>query len=352
MIQLQNIHKEFGSQKETTFHALRGVNLSIRKGSVFGIIGRSGAGKSTLVRTINLLEPPTSGRVLVGGVDMTTLSPAELRVARRKIGMIFQGFNLLESRSVAGNVAFPLELEGKSGREIDARVDELLDLVGLSGKKHDYPAQLSGGQKQRVGIARALAADPQILLCDEATSALDPQTTREVLELLREINKKLKLTVVLITHEMSVIKEICEEVAVLDGGEVAESGTVFQVFTMPASPVTRSLVAGVMNREIPAHFAALDFLKDPEGDCSLLLRLSFLGDTAAEPVISGMVREFGIDVNILYGAIDHIQGVPFGTLIVELGGNGSRDAAIEYLRNRNLGLEVIGYVRRNLEPAL
>ncbi|NLL37609.1 MAG: methionine ABC transporter ATP-binding protein [Fretibacterium sp.] len=352
MIELQNVSKEFDLRNESAFHALKNVSLSIRKGSIFGIIGRSGAGKSTLVRLINLLEIPTSGTVRVGGVDMTSLSPVELRVARRKIGMIFQGFNLLSSRSVADNVAFPLELEGRGSDEIKGRVSELLELVDLSGKKDEYPAQLSGGQKQRVGIARALAANPDILLCDEATSALDPQTTTEVLALLKEINRKLGLTVVLITHEMSVIKEICEEVVVLDRGEVVESGAVFQVFTRPQSPVTRALVAGVMNQEIPPHFAALDFLQEPEGDCGLLVRVSFLGDTAAEPIISGMVRRFGIDVNILYGAIDHIQGVPFGTLIVELSGNGSRNAALDYLKNLNLGLEVIGYVRRNLESSL
>lgn len=348
MIVLENVCKDFDSG-EGRFHALRGVNLSIRKGSVFGVIGRSGAGKSTLVRTINLLERPTSGRVTVDGVDLSALSPDELRRARRGIGMIFQGFNLLSSRSVAENVAFPLELAGWDRSRIAGRVDELLELVGLGEKRDAYPAQLSGGQKQRVGIARALAPEPKILLCDEATSALDPQTTREVLELLRDINRKLKLTIVLITHEMAVIKEICEEVAVLDGGLVVESGAVFRVFTVPRSPVTRELVASVMTRDIPQHFAALDFLSEPEEDCGLLLRISFLGDTAAEPIISGVVRRFDVDVNILYGTIDHIQGVPYGTLIVELTGNGTREAAMEYLKNLNLGLEVIGYVRRNLE---
>ena len=347
MIVLEDVCKDFDTEGGC-FHALRGVSLSIRKGCIYGIIGRSGAGKSTLVRTINLLERPTSGRVTVAGVDLAALSPAELRRARRGIGMIFQGFNLLESRSVAGNVAFPLELAGWDAARIAARVDELLELVGLGGKRNAYPAQLSGGQKQRVGIARALAPEPKILLCDEATSALDPQTTREVLELLRDINRKLGLTVVLITHEMAVIKEICEEVAVLDAGRVVESGAVFKVFTVPQSPVTHELVASVMTRDIPQHFAALDFLREPEAGCGLLLRVSFLGDTAAEPIISGVVRRFGVDVNILYGAIDHIQGVPYGTLVVELSGNGNRDAAMEYLRNLNLGLEVIGYVRRNL----
>ncbi len=350
MIELQNVFKDFDSGDDK-FNALKDISISIPKGSIYGIIGRSGAGKSTLVRTINLLERPTSGRILVGGVDLSTLSPAELRAARRKIGMIFQSFNLLESRSVAKNIAFPLELEGWSRDKINSRVDELLDLVGLKEKKNDYPAQLSGGQKQRVGIARALAAEPQILLCDEATSALDPQTTREVLALLKEINKKLGLTIVLITHEMSVIKEICDEVAVLDNGSLAESGAVFKVFTVPDTQVTRSLVAGIMNTEIPDHFSVLDFLAEPEDGCSQLLRISFLGDTAADPIISSVVRKFDIDVNILYGSMDHIQGVPFGTLIVELSGNGSRQAAIDYLKNLNLGLEVIGYVRRNLGSA-
>lgn len=357
MIVLENVCKEFESGKDSNngekFHALRGVDMTIPDGSIFGIIGRSGAGKSTLVRTINLLERPTSGRVLVDGVDMTTLPAPRLREARREIGMIFQSFNLLSSRTVAGNVAFPLELAGRNDNAIAKRVDELLDLVGLREKRNDYPAQLSGGQKQRVGIARALAGRPKILLCDEATSALDPQTTRSILELLREINCRLGLTVVLITHEMTVIREICNEVAVLEEGRVAETGTVFEVFTNPKAEITRELVAGVMTRELPPHFADMDFLEQPTHDSTVLLRISFLGDTAAEPVISGMVRRCGVDANILYGSIDHIQGVPCGTLVVELSGiPDERAAAMNYLENLNLGLEVIGYVSRSTSVAV
>lgn len=357
MIVLENICKDFESGKDSNggekFHALRGVSMAIPDGAIFGIIGRSGAGKSTLVRTINLLERPTSGRVLVDGVDMTRLSASKLREARREIGMIFQSFNLLSCRTVAGNVAFPLELAGWRKDAIDRRVDELLELVELTGKRNDFPAQLSGGQKQRVGIARALAGRPKILLCDEATSALDPQTTRSILELLREINRRLGLTIVLITHEMAVIKEICSSVVVLEEGQVAEAGSVFEVFTAPRVPITRELVAGVMTRELPPHFADMDFLEQPTPDSTVLLRISFLGDTAADPVISGMVRRCGVDVNILYGAIDHIQGVPCGTLVVELSGEPEdRSAAINYLQNLNLGLEVIGYVRRDASIAV
>ena len=350
MIVLEKIYKEFDSaeRSQRKFHALKGVSLNIPDGSIFGVIGRSGAGKSTLIRTINLLERPTSGRVLVDGMDMTALPEKELREARKSIGMIFQSFNLLSSQTVAGNIAFPLRLAGWSKNAVKERVDELLALVELSDKKNDYPAQLSGGQKQRVGIARALAAGPKILLCDEATSALDPQTTRAILELLREINRKFKLTVVLITHEMSVIKEICDDVAVLEEGLVVESGTVFEVFTRPTAAITRELIASVMTQALPPYFANMNFLAAPTPDSTVVLRVSFLGDTAAHPIISGMIRTCGVDANILYGAIDHIQGVPYGTLVLELAGSAEeRDAAMNYLRNINLGLEVIGYVRRN-----
>ncbi|MDR1875315.1 MAG: ATP-binding cassette domain-containing protein [Synergistaceae bacterium] len=347
-----------GSGSGEKFHALKGVSIEIPDGCIFGVIGRSGAGKSTLVRTINLLERPTSGRVLIDGVDMTTLPAAELREARKGIGMIFQSFNLLSSRTVAGNVAFPLQLAGWSRSAVGDRVRELLELVELTEKRNDYPAQLSGGQKQRVGIARAIAAGPKILLCDEATSALDPQTTRSILELLQEINLKFGLTIVLITHEMSVIREICREVVVLDGGCVVERGTAFEVFTRPGAPVTRELVSGFMAKDLPPQFADMQFFPKPASEdiaagLNIVLRISFLGDTAASPVISGMIRKCGVDANILYGTIDHIQGVPYGMLVVELSGESSeRSAALNYLRNFNLELEVIGYVRRNASVAV
>ena len=355
MIVLENVWKEFVSTRESgggKFNALKNVSISIPNGSVFGVIGRSGAGKSTLIRTINLLERPSGGKVSVDGVDMTALSPAELRDARRGIGMIFQSFNLLSSRTVEGNIAFPLKLANWSQSDVNNRVDELLELVELVDKKNVYPAQLSGGQKQRVGIARALSNRPKILLCDEATSALDPQTTRSILALLREINCKLGLTIVLITHEMSVIKEICNEVAVLHEGQIVESGTVFEVFTRPRAAITCELIAGLMTKEMPPQFADMNFLSEPTPDSTAVLRISFLGDTAARPVISGMIRQCDVDANILYGAIDHIQGVPYGTLVVELSGQPSdRDAAINYLRDMNLGLEMIGYVRRDTKAS-
>ena len=240
MIKLSHIEKTYDSPSGPV-KALRGIDLTIGRGEIYGIIGLSGAGKSTLVRCINMLERPTAGQVFVDGREMTALTPAELREARKSIGMIFQHFNLLSSATVYDNVAFPLKLAGMSAGDIRQRVEPLLKLVGLEAKAHQYPSQLSGGQKQRVGIARALASEPKVLLCDEATSALDPQTTKAILDLIRDINQKLRLTVVVITHEMQVIKEICDKVAVIDKGVIAEQGPVLEVFTNPQQPITSSL---------------------------------------------------------------------------------------------------------------
>jgi len=343
VITLDKIHKGFAG-KDGTNAVLRGVSLEIGKGEVFGIIGRSGAGKSTLVRCINLLERPNLGRVVIGGRDITALAEPQLRLARRDIGMVFQHFNLLSSRNVADNIALPLELTGLRPAAISARVDELLDLVGLTDKRRDYPAQLSGGQKQRVGIARALASKPSVLLCDEATSALDPETTKSILSLLAAINKALGLTIVLITHEMHVIKEIADRVAVLDHGQVVEQGRVFDVFTNPSHDITRAFVREALNRDMP-HALETRLAGSQTGAEHLVARITFTGPSATDPVISELVRRFSLSINLLHGHIDYIQGAPYGALTVELAGTDhAQQAALDYLRQQSLKVEILGRV--------
>lgn len=341
MISLRDVTKVFpgpgGGVK-----ALDHVSLDIQKGQIFGIIGLSGAGKSTLLRSINMLERPDRGSIVIDGIEMTSLSPAELRAARRSIGMIFQHFNLLASRTALGNVAFPLEIAGVRKAEAQKKARELLDLVGLSDKENAYPAHLSGGQKQRVGIARALANDPKVLLCDEPTSALDPETTKSILELLRSINAKLGITIVIITHQMDVIKEICNEVAILEGGRVVEQGPVVQVFTHPQTPTAKKFVSSVVSVDVPAEIRERRIVLADEGLEGKILRISFVGESAGRPIISQIVKEFGVDANILYGNIDHIRDIPFGTLVVELTGpNGSVEKAMNYLVSKGLGIEVL-----------
>lgn len=319
MIEFQNVSKSYKTPAGETV-ALQPLNLSVRAGEVFGIIGHSGAGKSTLIRLINRLEQPSGGSLLVDGVDITKLDDNELRALRRGIGMIFQHFNLLSSRTVAENIAFPLQLAGVARKEIDLRVAELLQLVGLSDFENRYPAQLSGGQKQRVGIARALATKPKLLLCDEATSALDPQTTASVLQLLSDINRELGLTIVLITHEMDVVRRICDRVAVLDAGHLVESGPVTQVFLHPSHPTTRRFVSEaehIDEGELHRDFAAVE---------GRILRLTFLGDETYRPLLGQIARKTGVDYNILAGRIDRIRDTPYGQLTVSLVG-GDVDAA-------------------------
>lgn len=353
MIQLENIEKTYpASGGSDAVLALRGISLTIEEGEIFGVIGKSGAGKSTLIRCINLLERPTAGTVTVNGQELTSFNEQQLREARKKIGMIFQHFNLLSSRTVFENVAFPLELAGASKKEIEQKVNRLLELVELSDKRDQYPAQLSGGQKQRVGIARALANQPTVLLCDEATSALDPQTTKAILELLKNINKQLGLTIVLITHEMQVIKEICDRVAVIENGVISEEGPVLDVFTQPKTDTTREFIRTIINHDLPEILADVPFSPTPLPEGNLVLRLSFLGQSAEEPVIATLIRQYQVTPNILYGNIDHIQSTPYGTLILELSGaQADLDAALAYLEQRNLGIEVIGYVARHASLA-
>ncbi len=347
MIQLSHIEKIYDSPSGPV-RALKDISLHIEKGDIYGIIGLSGAGKSTLVRCINLLERPTKGTVVVDGQEITAMSDSQLRAARKNIGMIFQHFNLLSSATVYENVAFPLELAKTNKDVIQKKVTELLDLVGLADKADQYPSQLSGGQKQRVGIARALASDPKVLLCDEATSALDPQTTKSILELIKDINAKLKLTVVVITHEMQVIKEICDKVAVIQNGLIAENGPVLDVFINPQQPITKEFISVLMSNELPAGFDRSTISKDPIPNSVMLTRLTFIGAETDEPVISRLIKNFDLNVGIVFGQIDHIKNVPFGRLMVAMEGRQMEiDHAIEYLKGKNLKVEVIGYVARH-----
>lgn len=325
--------------------ALRGVDLHIRPGEVYGIIGRSGAGKSSLVRVINLLNRPSAGRVAVGGRELSSLGGEALRVARRDIGIIFQHFNLLSSRTVYGNVALPLEIAGLPAAEIKARVGPLLELVGLGALADRYPAQISGGQKQRVGIARALANRPKVLLSDEATSALDPETTRAILGLLRQINKEFGLTIVLITHQMQVIKQVADRVAVIDAGRIVESGPVIDVFTRPQHETTRSLIAEIVPQELPdsvlARIRTLMSAEHPEE--GQLLRLAFAGDESDRPLLSDVIRRFGIDLSIVHGQVDEIQGKPFGSLAVfARGARAQLGAAVAHLRGAGVHVDEVG----------
>ena len=345
MIHLKNIVKTYASD----IHALRGIDLHIERGSIYGIIGLSGAGKSTLIRCINLLERPTSGAVLIDGRDLMQMSERELREERRRIGMIFQHFNLLSSATVYDNVAFPLRLSGTPADEIRPKVTELLALVGLADKAGAYPSHLSGGQKQRVGIARALAGDPKVLLCDEATSALDPQTTKSILALIRDINRRIGLTVVVITHEMQVIKDVCDRVAVLDGGVIAEEGDVVDIFTAPREPITKEFISVLLSNELPTAFRGNAIERAASPGSYMLLRLTFLGETADNPVLADMIRRFPeIEVSMLFGTLDQIKDLPFGRMIIGMrGAPEDIDAAIRYLSAQHLKQEVIGYVRRN-----
>lgn len=329
MIELRNLTKVY-RQDGRSIHALRGVTLTVAPGEIYGVLGQSGAGKSTLIRCVNLLERPDSGEVLVGGQDLTALSADGLRLERQKIGMIFQHFNLFQSRTVAGNVAYPLEVAGWPKTEVAARVAELLALVGLSDKADAYPSQLSGGQKQRVGIARALAPGPRILLSDEATSALDPETTRSVLSLLKEINRKLNLTILLITHQMDVVKEICDSVAIMENGLLVEQGKVVDLIARPGSRLHELFYE-------PFHAAA--WTGSPG---ATLVAISFVGEQAGQPIISQMARRFDIDVNLIEGAVERVGDTRVGRMLIELTGQPERvRGALDFLHEQGLTPEVM-----------
>ncbi len=343
MIKLSNITKVF-QQGNRSIQALNNVSLHVPAGQIYGVIGASGAGKSTLIRCVNLLERPTRGSVLVDGQDLTALSETQLSKARRQIGMIFQHFNLLASRTVYGNVALPLELDSTPRAEIKRRVTELLELVGLADKHDAYPSNLSGGQKQRVAIARALASNPKVLLCDEATSALDPATTRSILELLKDINRRLGLTILLITHEMDVVKRICDCVAVISNGELIEQDTVSEVFSHPKTPLAQQFIQSTLHLDIPEDYAQR-LSAEPKTDSVPLMRLEFTGQSVDAPLLSETARRFNVNNNIISAQMDYAGGVKFGIMLAEMHGEqDDTQAAIAYLQQHHVKVEVLGYV--------
>lgn len=341
MIKLKQVSKTFDT-KSGNVHAVKDVNLEIQDGEIFGIIGFSGAGKSTLVRCINLLERPTQGRVLIDEVDLMDLDEKKLREVRKKIGMIFQHFNLMRSRTVYQNIEFPLKKTKLTKNEREEKIASLLELVGLTDKRDAYPSQLSGGQKQRVAIARALANDPKVLLCDEATSALDPQTTGAILQLLKHLNEKLGITIVIITHEMAVVKEICDRVAVMEHGNVVEEGDVYSIFAAPKAGITRDFIRTTSNlqkiEKLVEEKSPLVALKPGEK----ILRLNYIKKNTSEALISEASRRFSVDLNIIFADIEIVQDAPIGgTVAIASGTKENIEAAIEYLKEKNVGVEVI-----------
>lgn len=337
MIELKNISKTYYDNGKKV-EALKNINLSFNPGEIVGIIGYSGAGKSTLLRCINLLEPPTTGEVIINGVTLNTLNDKELREIRKKIGMIFQHFNLMKSRTISKNISYPLKGSNLSKKEIDLRVEELLDLVNLKEKKENYPSQLSGGQKQRVGIARALANKPDIILCDEATSALDPETTISILKLLKKVNQELGVTIILITHQMEVIKEICDRVIVMEDGEIKEQGDIVEVFSRPKADITKKFLSTIFNsKKISEYLENLPSKPDEH-----FIKLSYIGENAEEAYISKISRELDIDASILFGNIEIIKGTSIGNLIVKFEGSEEKVSnAINYLNQNNIDTEAL-----------
>lgn len=333
MIKLNGIYKTFHT-KDKEVQALKDINITINEGDIFGVIGYSGAGKSTLIRIINLLEVPDKGQVEVDGISLCDISKKQLRSVRSNIGMIFQGFNLMNSIDVYNNIAAPLKNLKWKKADIDEKVNSLLKLVGLEDKKHAYPNQLSGGQKQRVAIARALSSDPKILLCDEATSALDPNTTQSILELLQHIHDELKITIVIITHQMEVVKKICNRIAVMENGEVMEQGDIIDIFTNPQSSIAKDFV-----------YHSLSISTEPEEFeeyKNMVCKFNFFGSIAQEPVLSNLERKYDIQVNILYGNIEKLHGSTVGSLIVELiGDKPNIEQALSYYKTLNTKVEVI-----------
>lgn len=343
MIRLFNINKIF-HQGTNAIHALTNINLHVPQGQIYGVIGASGAGKSTLIRCVNMLERPTSGEVFIDGQALTDLSEKELIFTRRTIGMIFQHFNLLSSRNVFDNIALPLELDNTPRAKIHQRVTELLKLVGLANKKDAYPASLSGGQKQRVAIARALANSPKVLLCDEATSALDPATTISILELLKDINRRLGLTILLITHEMDVVKRICDQVAIISEGRLIEQDSVSEVFSHPKTPIAQNFIKSTLVLDIPEDYQRR-LQMAPAADLSPLLKMEFTGKLVDAPLISMVARKFNIDINILSSQIDYSGGVKFGFMLAELHGlDEDIEKSITFLEEHHVKVEILGYV--------
>ena len=336
MIKLNNVSVSFDTP-DGHLKAVDNVSLTVNNGEIFGVIGYSGAGKSTLVRTINCLQKPSSGQVIVNGENIAELNSRDLREARKKIGMIFQHFNLMNARTVAGNVAFPLKESGLSQEEIDEKVKRLLDLVGLGDRGQAYPSQLSGGQKQRVAIARALANDPHVLLCDEATSALDPKTTGQILELLKRVNKEMGITIVIITHEMSVIKQICDRVAVMQSGKVIEEGSILDIFRQPKEALTRDFIRSAS----PTEKGIENILENPDllniQPDDRVIRIDFTGESTAEPLIASLAQRFQLPANILFANVEILQQTPVGTMLISLNGTEEQlRSAFQYMQDNGV----------------
>jgi len=343
MIQLENVNKIYQTTAGAVT-ALADINFHVPQGKIFGVIGKSGAGKSTLIRCINMLEKPTSGAVSVDGQHLEKLKQRELLNARRHISMIFQHFNLLSTRSVFANVALPLQLAGHSKRDIESKVLPLLELTGLLDRKKSFPSQLSGGQKQRVAIARALASQPKVLLCDEATSSLDPQTTTSILNLLKDINEKLGLTILLITHEMEVVKQICDQLALIEDGRIIEQAEIAAFFARPQTAIGKEYVRSCLRLELPKTMQEKLRFQHNEGDHQVL-RISFHGEATGEPLISYLVKELGLTINILQANIESIQREIIGIMIVAVHGNLDKlNDAIKFLKSKSVDVESMGYL--------
>lgn len=335
MIKIEGLSKEYKT-KERIIKGVDHVSLTVGKGEIFGVVGYSGAGKSSLIRCLNLLEQPTSGRIIIDGMNLTELRGNDLRKARLKIGMIFQHFHLITQKTVYENIAFALRAANTPAKQISGRVTELLEMVGLADKRNVYPAQLSGGQKQRVGIARALANNPSVLLCDEATSALDPNTTLAILKLLKKINRELNITIVLITHEMNVVKEICDRMAIMQDGKVVEEGSVYNIFSEPQTALTKEFISSVVSFDVPPAI-----LKKCTGR---LIKVMFKGDVAGDGIISDMVQKYNIRGNFLHGSIEYIQETPLGLFLMELQGDEAEvDKALAYISSRASQVEEVEY---------
>lgn len=338
MIEFKDISKQY-ELKGQTLHALNQINLQIPTGSIFGIIGYSGAGKSTLIRLINLLERPSSGRIIINGTDFTALDAKALRQERASIGMIFQHFNLMQTKTVAANIEMPMKLLGWSKAEREKRLEELLDFIDLKHKRHAFPDELSGGQKQRVGIARALANHPKILLCDEATSALDPQTTKSVLQLLKKINEEQGITIVMVTHEMDVIETVCDYVAVMEKGDVIETGSTLQIFSQPQRPTTKNFIQTILQQHLPVNI--LNNLENQNHNSIYCLK--FLGSSAQETVIQAVIKQFDISLNILFANMTEINGTVIGQMFIQLLGDAQEiQAAIKFLEQHGVQVDQAG----------
>lgn len=338
MIEFKDISKQY-ELKGQTLHALNQINLSIPTGSIFGIIGYSGAGKSTLIRLINLLERPNSGQIIINGTDFTALDAKTLRQERANIGMIFQHFNLMQTKTVAANIEMPMKLLGWSKAEREKRLEELLDFIDLKHKRQAFPDELSGGQKQRVGIARALANHPKILLCDEATSALDPQTTKSVLQLLKKINQEQGITIVMVTHEMDVIETVCDYVAVMEKGDVIETGSTLQIFSQPQHPTTKNFIQTVLQQHLPVNI--LNNLENQNHHSIYCLK--FLGSSAQETVIQAVIKQFDISLNILFANMTEINGTVIGQMFIQLLGDAQEiQVAIQFLEQHGVQVDQAG----------